>query len=177
MKFFVQVPQWIKVLFFIHSQKLVKERSNSTLLNLTTSVTINDFKNTNGGSHSSALKHSKDYAHSSYTNNILSNQHDYFNSLNYCKKEVVDTRPLAKREIQMQKLLKLIKQNYTKLEEERQKLKNIQEILVEWRELARKLDCVFLVISCIIIIISPIILFGRLFIRDIRRGIGQCGCE
>lgn len=78
------------------------------------------------------------------------------------------------------KLIKLLKCNFKKLDDDRVIIKNVQEIIIEWKEIARRLEYVFLAISFITIIIAPIILFGKFFVRDVLKKmppITSCGCE
>lgn len=167
----------MKRLFFIQSQKLIKERTDSALLNLSTTKPFKQANNV-------AKKPSKDncvlniYSNSINNHTTNTNHHNLINFINLPKKEADCTaKTHSKRDIQLQKLLKIVKQNYNKLDEERLKHKNVQDVMVEWRELARKLDLVFLVISSVIIVVSPVVLFGRFLVRDITKDSSHCGCE
>lgn len=128
------------------SEHLIKERSNSTLLNLNQTSLIN-------------------------INGIKSHQQSIFS----LKREANETT--LKTDLKSQKLLKLLRKNYRKFDDEKTKLKIQQEIRIEWKELARKLDLIFLFISVIIIVTSPVILFGKFVIRDITARDGTCGCD
>lgn len=125
---------------------MIKERSNSTLLNLNQTSLIN-------------------------INGIKSHHQSIFS----LKREANETT--LKTDLKSQKLLKLLGKNYRKFDDEKTKLKIQQEIRIEWKELARKLDLIFLFISVIIIITSPVILFGKFVIRDITARDGPCGCD
>ena len=84
-----------------------------------------------------------------------------------------------KKDIEMSKLTKLTVKSFKRIEDEKKILKNIEEITIEWKELARRLDYLFLVLSAITIVTVPLILFGKFVVRDISNNLIQsnCGCE
>jgi hypothetical protein len=44
-------------------------------------------------------------------------------------------------DLNLHKLSKILRKNFQKLEEERCRLRNLQEVAVEWKEIARRLVC------------------------------------
>lgn len=161
-----KAPQWLKKLFFIESQKLIKERSNSTLLNIS-NKNLNELRCLKQPMYNfDGLNHSENGGLSFY--NISNNNSLSKKGSSQCNKQEKDN--------QLHKLTKLLKQNFRKLDDERTKIKNIEEIAIEWKEIARRLDRLFLVLSFITIVTAPIILFGKFIIRDISPS-KNCGCD
>ena len=99
--------------------------------------------------------------------------------LNHVSKKKYCTN-VHKLEKQIMALFRIIKSNFTKLEEEKMKSNNIEEILFEWKEAARRFEHIFFAISLITIISAPLILFGRFFFREFtikKDGDFKCGCD
>ena len=85
---------------------------------------------------------------------------------------------LLKLEKQIIALLKIIKLNFKKIDDEQVRTKRINEIIIEWKEAARRIENIFFLISLLTIISAPIILFGKFYIRDITaKGNSVCGCH
>jgi hypothetical protein len=83
--------------------------------------------------------------------------------------------------ILLKKLVKQVKKKMRKINLENTQNKLKAEINMEWKEVARRLDQFFLVISLITIIIVPAYLFGEYAFRDFFEKIesqkAKCGCE
>jgi len=89
------------------------------------------------------------------------------------KKEIKETRILRR-------LFKIVKLFFLKIELE--KLRNFeQEIVnVEWKELTIRIEFIFFIVSLFTVIITPILLFGKFFLRDyitLEHLKSSCGCE
>ena len=72
----------------------------------------------------------------------------------------------------------MLKIYFKKIDQEKLRTKHIEEIIIEWKEIARRLEYVFLVLNFLTITIVPFVLFGNYFIQDVtRQKFGKCGCE
>lgn len=90
------------------------------------------------------------------------------------------SRKDEKENIILGRILKCVKINVRRQEEEKLKLKQTEELIIEWKEVSRKLENVFFFITLITIIIAPVILFGKLFLRDITKievKNSSCACD
>ncbi len=165
-----RVPKWALKLFLIESQKLRDERSNSTLLQMNNIKPKLEIRTANRPS----LIDFKEY-----TNGYISSLAPSRSIQKQSKSPVYQANNNfdEKKEIGLSKLTKLIRKNFKKIEDEKKILKNIEEISIEWKELARRLDYLFLVLCGITIVTAPVILFGKFFIRDISKNLSSCGCE
>ena len=171
-----KVPEWAKTLFFIKTEELRKisifglmdqqdekkrksSEMNYSFTKLNLDSPIKSFKLINN-----------------HISNLNCNTNHNKALLNPERKHgLVDDNISC---IILNKITKFIRLTIRKLEEEKIKLKNIEEINIEWKELARKLENVFFVITFGAIIIMPVFLFGKFVIRDIKSEISsQCGCE
>jgi len=77
-------------------------------------------------------------------------------------------------------LTKFTKQTMESLNHEKIKNKNIEQIMQEWKQVASRLEKIFLFCIFITVVITPILLFGKFVIRDIHKDIlmnKYCGCE
>jgi hypothetical protein len=77
-------------------------------------------------------------------------------------------------------LTKFTKQTMESLNHEKIKSKNIEQIMQEWKQVASRLEKIFLFCIFITVVITPILLFGKFVIRDIHKDIlmnKYCGCE
>lgn len=169
--YFLKAPDWIKKALFINSAKLIKERSDSALLNLTQQ---NSYKRLNQKTFPILKRFPYDLSNSNYH---LENE---FNSRNKLYSPCNNHNSDSKQATKTSKLVKLLKINFKKMDDERIKIKNIQEIIIEWKEIARRLEYVFLVISFLTIFSAPLVLFGKFFIRDFikKKTLNtSCGCE
>lgn len=78
------------------------------------------------------------------------------------------------------RIFKLLKFTLIKMEEDKTKLHNIENIQIEWKELARRVEYFFFTITFLVIIMAPILLFGKFFMRDVVTKShlnAPCGCE
>jgi hypothetical protein len=78
------------------------------------------------------------------------------------------------------KLMKQLKSYLKKNDSENKIKKNLLQVTIEWKEVARRLEILFLILSFSTILIAPIFLFGKFFARDfINKKIinPNCGCE
>ena len=80
----------------------------------------------------------------------------------------------------LRKLFKIIKFLSVKTEQDKLRYSYQENINVEWKELARRIERIFLVLSLFAIILTPILLFGKFFLRDFityEHLKSPCGCE
>ena len=99
----------------------------------------------------------------------------YFDLTSHKANQCTDNQ--LKLEKQIIALLKIIKLNFKKIDDEQVRTKRISEIIIEWKEAARRIENIFFLISLLTIISAPIILFGKFYIRDITaKGNSVCGC-
>ena len=100
----------------------------------------------------------------------------YFDLTSHKANECTDNQ--LKLEKQIITLLKIIKLNFKKIDDEQVRSKRISEIIIEWKEAARRIENIFFLISLFTTISAPIILFGKFYIRDITaKGNSVCGCH
>lgn len=100
-------------------------------------------------------------------------------NLNLSKKPAVCSN-VHKLEKQISELFKMIRVCFNKFEEEKLKINDLKDIQQEWKEAARRIEYIFCVISITTILVTPYMLFGKFFIRDITSKNGsnfKCGCE
>ncbi len=64
-------------------------------------------------------------------------------------------------------ILKLLKEEFEKFQDHRRKEEEKMKLILEWKELARKLDRCFLCVLLVTITITPLVLFGKFFIQDL----------
>lgn len=175
-----KVPQWVKDVFFIKTEDL---RRKSILANEIEPTIQNEKSN----SRSSELSYSFTKLNSDspiknfklINNSLTANHHsNHVSFLSPNKYEEFKDECIVANAT-MNKIIKFIKLTMRKLDEEKIKLRHLQEINIEWKELARKLENVFFVITFIAIVIMPVYLFGKFVLRDIRNeiNISKCGCE
>ena len=110
-----------------------------------------------------------------FTGNILKNEDTIFSFSN------LSSKLKWYENILLKKLVKQVKKKMRKINLENTQNKLKAEINMEWKEVARRLDQFFLVISLITIIIVPAYLFGEYAFRDFFEKIesqkAKCGCE
>ena len=165
-----QVPEWTKKLFLIKSDHLFKQRSHSVLVGIN-KINMKYLKDMN----------LNDLA-STFPSVICNNSGNYSINHNFSRKSYNNYSQSSNnnQNVAMHRLFKLVKLAFTKMEEEKIKLKNVENISIEWKELARRLEYVFFLISTIAIVITPTILFGKFFMRDVitlSHINTPCGCE
>ena len=79
-----------------------------------------------------------------------------------------------------QKLLDLFKNNIKQAKELELKKQTLDLIIVEWKELTRKIECIFFIINFLAVIISPTFLFVKFLFRDLAADVSlqnKCSCE
>jgi hypothetical protein len=79
-----------------------------------------------------------------------------------------------------QKLLDLFKNNIKQTKELELKKQTLDLIIVEWKELTRKIECIFFIINFLAVIISPTFLFVKFLFRDLAADVSlqnKCSCE
>lgn len=109
-------------MLFIDSLKLAKEHSNAMLLQLSLSGSVPEMST------------------------ATSCQLDSDLNLNLNKKSLFPSKPCAVESRAMfnsNKLVKLLKSEFQKMDDERQIVKNVQQIGIEWKEVARRLEVYF----------------------------------
>jgi hypothetical protein len=80
----------------------------------------------------------------------------------------------------LRKLFKILKSISFKMQEEKIQYTDQEILSVEWKELARRVEQIFLIISFCAIISIPILLFGKFFKRDLitkEHLKSSCGCQ
>lgn len=93
-----------------------------------------------------------------------------------------DTSPekaiMLKIEKQLIILLRIVKNKFKSIEEDKMKASLHDEIIIEWKEAARRLEIIFFIASFIIIVLTPFLMFGKFFFRDIAIGNTEekCAC-
>jgi hypothetical protein len=161
---FLKVPEWAKIIFMIDTEKLLKKRSDSTVIN----SNINS-KNTT--------------VNWNWSNNILVKELSYErNSIGLIGKQSKEKIIIneKKHRSTIRKLFKLLKAAFVQMEKQNMKLNTTEMIMIEWKELGRRVDYIMLFLSLFTIIITPILLFGNFFIRDViteSHLSTPCGCE
>lgn len=108
----------------------------------------------------------------------IESETSFQSSTSLTSKDVVLTQ--SKEVKLLQKLLKIVK--YLSVNIEKEKLKNTkQKILnIEWKELARRIDYFLLFFYLFVIVLNPILLFGKFFYRDFITNEhlkSPCGCR
>ena len=86
----------------------------------------------------------------------------------------------SKESYQLHKIHKILKYSIKKYENEKLKLKETEESIIEWKEVARRLEYILLIVVFIIITVSPVYLFGKYFMQINEKKIqpsSRCGCE
>jgi hypothetical protein len=79
-----------------------------------------------------------------------------------------------------QKLLKIVKFLCNKMEQDKLRYANQEIVNIEWKELSRRIELIFLFLSFFAVIITPILLFGKFFLRDFftKEHLKlACGCQ
>lgn len=96
----------------------------------------------------------------------------------YSLKDSNSSELSSKEQSQLHKILKLIKYAFKKNEIEKKRQKEHEDMTIEWKEVARRLEYVFLLVAFITITITPIALFGKYFVKNENNQIvKRCGCE
>jgi hypothetical protein len=80
--------------------------------------------------------------------------------------KILKSKKVTSQEKQILVLLKLIKINFNKIENDKLKTALKQEIIIEWKEAAKRLEFIFFIISLITILSAPFLLFGRFYFLD-----------
>jgi len=135
-----KLPLWIKRLFKIKNDHYLKQRSDSTLFVLN--------------------KLNKKLDSTEFEISTKSN----VSSTSTCKlgEEATHTKE-AKI---LRKLFKMIKLLVVKFEKDKLRETHQENINIEWKELARRIEFIFLAVSLFLIILTPIFLFGKFIQRD-----------
>ncbi len=79
-----------------------------------------------------------------------------------------------------QKLLTIVKFLCRKMEQDKLRYANQEIVNIEWKELSRRIELIFLFLSFLAVIITPILLFGKFFLRDFitKEHLKlACGCQ
>lgn len=121
-----------------------------------------------------------------FANNLLADE------LNY-KKYSIDCfnnkpRIILEKEISKEKkhrstvrrIFKIIKAAFDQMQKQKQKVNSTEMIMIEWKELARRFDYLMFFLALIVICITPVILFGKFFVRDLVTEShlkAPCGCD
>ena len=80
----------------------------------------------------------------------------------------------------LRKLFKILKYMSVKVEQNTLRDTDQEIVIIEWKELAIKIEHIFLVLSFITVVLTPIVLFGKFFYRDFithEHLNSHCGCE
>lgn len=166
----MKVPEWLKKFLLIDSDELKKERSHSTLLNL--NKTRSNMFSIN------VKENGKDTQLNITQSNEPRKTMDHGDSDHSKPKRKSSNCDCKHLDEPMYKIVRLIKSSLKKSETEMVKLRKVEELKVEWKEAASRLENIFLVVSLVTIIVTPIVLFGKYFRKDyINFQTSTCGCE
>lgn len=77
----------------------------------------------------------------------------------------------------LERIFQIVSESFQLIQKDNYKLKKKKEILVEWKEVARRLDFVLFIIAFISITTTPIFLFGKFYFRDESINSSTCGCS
>jgi hypothetical protein len=114
------------------------------------------------------------------TNGMIQLDSDYLPIKSTTKTTTTTTTTYTKETKILRKLFKILKYMSVKMEQNTLRDTDQEIEIIEWKELAIKIEKIFLVLSLITVVFTPIILFGKFFYRDF---ITQehlslpCGCE
>jgi hypothetical protein len=132
-----RIPEWTKRLFRLKNDHYLKQRSNSTI------VVLNK------------LNKKLDSTEISTKSNISSTSCKLGEEATYTKEAKI-----------LRKLFKIVKLLVVKFEQDKLRETHQENINIEWKELARRIEFIFLAFSLILIILTPIFLFGKFIQRD-----------
>jgi hypothetical protein len=99
-------------------------------------------------------------------------------STSLTSKDVVVTQ--SKEVKILQKLLKIVKYLSVKIEKDKIRITKQKILNIEWKELARRIDYFLLFLYLFVIVLIPILLFGKFFYRDFITNEhlkSPCGCQ
>jgi hypothetical protein len=189
-----KVPKWLKKCLFIDSKKLAKQRSDSVLLNVNKLAMKIKLKNNNFYKKTFPVLKRLPYNVSNLTHSqngselnlnlfgLKINQQlnqEKLSSSGVTLTQVANNIP-SYNVLRTNKLMKLLKSYLKKNDIEKKIKKNLLQVTIEWKEVARRLEILFLILSFSTILLAPIFLFGKFFERDFinKKIINQnCGCE
>jgi hypothetical protein len=80
----------------------------------------------------------------------------------------------------LHRLFKILKCLTEKMEQDKLRYSDQEILTVEWKELARRIEYIFLILAFLIVILTPILLFGKFFLRDFitfEHLKAPCGCQ
>jgi len=77
----------------------------------------------------------------------------------------------------LERIFQIVSESFQLIQKDNYKLRKKKEILVEWKEVARRLDFVLFIIAFISITTTPIFLFGKFYFRDESINSSTCGCS
>lgn len=100
------------------------------------------------------------------------------NSLNVCS-DVNKTSPTTdETDDNLEKIFEIVSESFQLIQKDNLKLKKKKEILIEWKEVARRLDIILFIIATISITTTPILLFAKFYFRSDSHfnKHHQCGC-
>jgi len=148
----IQVPSWLKCVLFLKSKnnnKLYKLKVNSN----------------------NVMKKNSNICNKNQTTDLETT------SSITCKKSACSC--LNKLDKHLIAIYRLLKTSLKKVEIENITNENNQECANDWLQIARRLECLFFIVSFITIIITPVYLFGQYFTRDFtKKTLTQnCGCQ
>ena len=134
-----KLPVWIKRLFRLKNDHYLKQRSDSTILvlnKLNKKLDSTEFE-------------------ISTKSNISSTSCKLGEEATYTKEAKI-----------LRKLFKMVKLLVVKFEQDKLRETHQENINIEWKELARRIEFIFLAVSLFLIILTPILLFGKFIQRD-----------
>ena len=66
----------------------------------------------------------------------------------------------------LEKIFEIVSESFQLIQKDNYKLKKKKEILIEWKEVARRLDVILFIIATISITTTPILLFAKFYFRN-----------
>lgn len=85
---------------------------------------------------------------------------------------------IVSKDDRIKKMLQIVKTCSNLIHIEQQEEKHNQEILLEWKVAARRLDNILFVVSMAIVNLTPLVLFSKYFIQNNSRSVNStCGCS
>ncbi len=175
-----RIPEWTKRLFKINTNGFYqKKRSDSTMLTL----------NKLNKKLIRKLDSSRTFNKNKYEFPVIKSNHIFRSDYNIWTESTKSSSTTTtattkenttKETLLLHQLFKIIKFYFIKFEQDKLEYSDQEIIIIEWKELAICIERLFLVLSLCAIILTPILLFGKFFLRDFityEHLKSPCGCE
>lgn len=150
------VPRWVKRVLFIKSKTI----ESNTLTHNNTNLRLNELKLNN---------YLNNFNHMNSTNmtknNMISNSSISTTSNNLLAPKQLNKLNENRNPTNLDKILKIMKVYIHKLDKNSLKSKYAENVSIEWKEVARRIDMILCLLVTITVTALPIYLFGK-FIRN-----------